>query len=177
MEQAKKLKPTNKSETEVYDKLMGYNLWEEFLDLWAIASSLQSLVVFCHNDCNVGNILNRKNDLLIIDYEYSSYNYRGYDLANHFNEWMFNLCENDEDPYYFYNYDKYPDKEAQERFVEAYLKKFKENNKTKPLTPNVLNKEQLLDEIYHFSLINNIYWTFWCLSAYEPAIKFNFFVS
>ncbi len=102
---------------------------------------------------------------------------RGYDIANHFCEWMFNLCENDEDPYYFYNFDQYPDKSEQERFIEAYLKKFKENNAIKPLDSDVLDKDQLLDEVYHFTLVNSIYWTFWSFCAWNPTIKFNYFVS
>ena len=27
--------------------------------------------------------------VMLIDYEFSSYNYRAFDLANHFNEWMY----------------------------------------------------------------------------------------
>lgn len=39
--------------------------------------SINSPVVFCHNDINVGNILKLNDDkLMVIDYEYGSYNYR-----------------------------------------------------------------------------------------------------
>ena len=41
-----------------------------------VLESLNSLVVFCHNDVNIGNILKLKNKLMLIDYEYSSYNFR-----------------------------------------------------------------------------------------------------
>ena len=27
--------------------------------------------------------------VVFIDYEFASYNYRGFDIANHFNEWMY----------------------------------------------------------------------------------------
>lgn len=50
-------------------------------------------IVFCHNDMQEGNILlrqnTRKRELVIIDFEYCSYNYRGFDLANHFVEWQY----------------------------------------------------------------------------------------
>ena len=49
-------------------------------------------VVFCHNDMQEGNILIRqdsKPELVIIDFEYCSYNYRGFDVANHFSEWRY----------------------------------------------------------------------------------------
>ena len=39
----------------------------------------------------------REEKLVIIDFEYCSYNYRGFDVANHFCEWM-----------YDYTFDKYP---------------------------------------------------------------------
>lgn len=51
-------------------------------------------VVFCHNDMQEGNILLRqgtqKPELVLIDFEYCSYNYRGFDIANHFIEWQYN---------------------------------------------------------------------------------------
>lgn len=54
-------------------------------------------VVFCHNDLQEGNILMRlnseKTELVIIDFEYCSYNYRGFDIANHFMEWHYNYTE------------------------------------------------------------------------------------
>lgn len=50
-------------------------------------------VVFSHNDMQEGNILLRqssqKPELVVIDFEYCSYNYRGFDVANHFLEWQF----------------------------------------------------------------------------------------
>jgi thiamine kinase-like enzyme len=57
---------------------------------------VNSPVVFSHNDLQEGNILIRpefecENDkLVLIDFEYCSYNYRGFDLANHFCEWSYN---------------------------------------------------------------------------------------
>jgi len=50
-------------------------------------------VTFCHNDMQEGNILllqnTRKPKLVLIDFEYCSYNYRGFDIANHFAEWQY----------------------------------------------------------------------------------------
>lgn len=62
-----------------------------------------SPVVFAHNDLQEGNILIRPeyetpdDKLALIDFEYCSYNYRGFDLANHFCEWSYN-----------YNVEHYP---------------------------------------------------------------------
>ena len=66
-------------------------------------AQLKSPVVFCHNDLQEGNILiresahTREDRLVIIDFEYCSYNYRGFDVANHLCEWM-----------YEYTLDKHP---------------------------------------------------------------------
>ena len=81
--------------------------------------TVDSPVVFCHNDLQEGNILLRetqdiepsakdsgkilnkkKNNLVIIDYEYCSYNYRGFDFANHFCEWIFDYT-NQSPPYFW----------------------------------------------------------------------------
>jgi thiamine kinase-like enzyme len=46
--------------------------------------------VLCHNDLLSGNILlsqstdTRNAEVTIIDYEYTAYNYRAFDIANHF---------------------------------------------------------------------------------------------
>ena len=48
--------------------------------------------------------------LVVIDYEFCSYNYRAFDLANHFHEWMFDYTNKDY-PLYFMDKDKFPTKE------------------------------------------------------------------
>lgn len=45
--------------------------------------------------------------LVLIDYEYCSYNHRGFDLANHFVEWAYDYT-NPDYPYYYENLDHYP---------------------------------------------------------------------
>ena len=55
--------------------------------------------------------------LVIIDYEYCSYNYRAFDFANHFHEWMFDYT-NKSYPFYFVDKDKFPSKEQR---VSKYM--------------------------------------------------------
>lgn len=95
-------------------------------------SKFHSTVVFCHNDLQEGNILT-KNDginsdnartsndsyeyhntssLIIIDYEYCAYNYRSYDIANHFIEWKFDYTKS-EFPYFAVLPENYPTLEQQ----------------------------------------------------------------
>lgn len=55
---------------------------------------------------------NTEPELMIIDFEYCAYNYRGFDLANHFIEWMLDYS-NKEFPFFFYRKEQYPNKEQQ----------------------------------------------------------------
>lgn len=77
-------------------------------------SKIYSPVVFCHNDLQQGNILIREDsidsmepNIVFIDFEYCSYNYRGFDLANHFLEWTYDYNRPDY-PHYTFNKANYP---------------------------------------------------------------------
>lgn len=59
-------------------------------------------------------------ELMIIDFEYCAYNYRGFDLANHFLEWTFDYT-NGESPYFYHKLDQYPSAEQQDQFIRQYL--------------------------------------------------------
>ena len=78
-------------------------------------------MVFCHNDVQGGNVLLRKDvprgtedSVMIIDYEFCGYNYRGYDLANHLCEWVYDYS-NKAFPYYHCQREYFPSKERQVR--------------------------------------------------------------
>ena len=70
-----------------------------FLIFRSLVTQQKHPVVFCHNDMQEGNILLRENtskpELVLIDFEYCSYNYRGFDVANHFAEWQYDYTEVD----------------------------------------------------------------------------------
>lgn len=61
---------------------------------------------------HASSVDNGEPDMIIIDFEYCAYNYRGFDLANHFIEWTLDYT-NKEFPYYFHNRDQYPTIEQQ----------------------------------------------------------------
>ena len=73
---------------------------------------LNSPIVFCHNDLFHGNMIVDDNarQLKFIDYEYSGYNYRGFDLGAFLAEWS------------GLDYKNYPSKEKQLKFFQSYLK-------------------------------------------------------
>ncbi|KAI9538193.1 hypothetical protein NQZ68_017926 [Dissostichus eleginoides] len=85
----------------------------------ALLAETKSPVVFCHNDVTEGNILiledkdpNTTDRLMLIDFEYSSYNYRGFDFGNHFCEWMYDYTYN-QWPFYKATQENYPTREQQ----------------------------------------------------------------
>lgn len=46
--------------------------------------------MFAHNDLLLGNVIYNEHEGTVhfIDYEYATYNYQAFDIANHFNEFV-----------------------------------------------------------------------------------------
>ncbi|KAJ5428600.1 Choline/ethanolamine kinase [Penicillium cf. griseofulvum] len=105
---------------------------------WLVASSggsaeIKRQLVFAHNDTQYGNLLrmepatesplllpaNEHKQLIVIDFEYSSANTRGFEFANHFSEWCYNY--HDEERPWACNNRTYPTPEQQYHFVSTYL--------------------------------------------------------
>uniref|UniRef100_A0A0N5APB3 Choline/ethanolamine kinase n=1 Tax=Syphacia muris TaxID=451379 RepID=A0A0N5APB3_9BILA len=109
----------------------------------------RSPVVFCHNDLQEGNILlpragsgnvrlmsvtedtvpeyptlrklsTTNPHLVLIDFEYASYNYRGFDFANHFVECTIDY-DVSEAPYYKIYENRFPTEEHQLEFFKSYI--------------------------------------------------------
>ncbi|OQR98358.1 ethanolamine kinase [Thraustotheca clavata] len=125
--------------------------------------------VFSHNDLLSGNILFNPSwgRVQIIDYEYGSYNYRGFDFGNHFCEHCgFDMNLND-----------YPSKEKQLIFYKAYL------TTANPVLLQSLTRENQLDEflshLYEsgnlYALSAHMFWGLWAIvQADNSTIDFDF---
>ncbi|ORY07980.1 kinase-like protein [Basidiobolus meristosporus CBS 931.73] len=146
---------------EARDRLEAFDLVKlgDEIDAFQDAlSELESPVVFAHNDTQYGNILRAKktNELIVIDFEYSGYNYRAYDIANHFCEWTADYLS--EEPH-FLRLDKYPSKEEQYNFLSAYEK-----------------IEKLYKEVNQFAPASHLLWGLWGLvQASQSGIEFDYF--
>jgi len=153
---------------------------------------LGSPVVFSHNDINTGNILVRDevqscDPVVLIDFEFSSYNYRGFDIANHFNEWMYDYRRKDY-PFYYRNTDKYPTIAEQRKWIQTYIKTIVEQ-KTALLENNCIDAdlqqfkeskqysvEEILKEVQVFNLSSHLLWTLWSLKqAQNSNIPFAYY--
>ncbi|KRX26058.1 Choline/ethanolamine kinase, partial [Trichinella nelsoni] len=134
--------------------LQEINLIRDFTD------NCKSPVVFCHNDIQEGNILlpnecSSHKDIMFIDFEYSSYNYRGFDLANHFCEWIFD-CTITEPPGFVVEPSHFPTEAEQLQFFSSYLEELK-----KPVDADVL--EFMLQEVSGFVPVSHMLWGVWAL--------------
>uniref|UniRef100_A0A1I8AXR7 Choline/ethanolamine kinase n=1 Tax=Meloidogyne hapla TaxID=6305 RepID=A0A1I8AXR7_MELHA len=132
------------------EKINCDDLLHEIENLRTLIVQSQSLVTFCHNDLQEGNILLPKGSsgnirmqsstevyedggqnnslnafnpmdlrLVLIDFEYASYNYRGFDFANHFVEYSINY-DVDHAPFYEILPERFPTQEQMLEFMYSY---------------------------------------------------------
>ncbi|XP_011685106.1 PREDICTED: choline/ethanolamine kinase isoform X2 [Wasmannia auropunctata] len=113
-------------------------------------------VTFCHNDMQEGNILLMQNTrnpkLVLIDFEYCSYNYRGFDVANHFAEWQYDYTA-PEYPFFHERPAAGPTKEQKLNFIRAYLRTLGKEGS--------LEEERIMMEVRIFSLASHLFWGLW----------------
>ncbi|KRT83855.1 phosphotransferase, partial [Oryctes borbonicus] len=154
--------------------LADLNLREEAAWLRKRLEQEQCPVVFCHNDMQEGNILIRQdlndnnNDdstkIVLIDFEYCSYNYRSYDLANHFIEWTYNYTV-ESHPCYSDIPEDYPSVEQRLHFIQAYLDEMGSDD----------DPQRLLQEVKVFTMATHFFWGLWSIvNAGTSIIPFGY---
>uniref|UniRef100_A0A0K0ES68 Choline/ethanolamine kinase n=1 Tax=Strongyloides stercoralis TaxID=6248 RepID=A0A0K0ES68_STRER len=145
-----------------------------------------SPIVFCHNDLQEGNILlsdeyelSKEGELkkiynnieesqiqpfFVIDYEYASYNYRGFDFGNHFCEW--GICYDTKDSCgYTINTNHFPTAQKMTVFFKEYLNNFYSNQNTDTnflLTYDFKeDMKRLIEESERFMSVSHFFWSIW----------------
>ncbi|XP_048829531.1 choline kinase alpha [Brienomyrus brachyistius] len=172
---------TREGHIRTFTRLMSFNLPQELETLKSLLQSTPSPVVFCHNDCQEGNILllkGRENSdgqkLMLIDFEYSSYNYRGFDIGNHFCEWMYDYTY-DNFPFFKANPKNYPSKAQQLHFISSYLSETDDGLENLSEEDQMELKEQMLEEINRFALASHFFWGLWSIiQARISTIEFGY---
>ncbi|CAG2111409.1 unnamed protein product, partial [Medioppia subpectinata] len=141
-------------EGAVYEEIMRNN-YQTFhtLDLSAemswlkpIILDLKSPIVFIHNDFNRKNILIRETnnenlqqmDIYLIDFDFSSYNYRGIDFGTYFSSW----CHR-EIPYGF---GEYPTDDQMLVFIDAYIREMTAINGNSFTQLEINSRQRLIKE-------------------------------
>lgn len=160
----------------LYDKLMVKDKFVSELNfLKTSILSLNSPVVFCHNDLLAANIMydDETNDLCFIDYEYGSYNFRGYDIGNHFCERSINY-NIEEYPHFKINPSDYPSQEEQREFLYSYLTEYyKQKGIDTEVTEN--DVRNLIIEANIFTLASHFLWSCWSIiQASSSDIDFGY---
>lgn len=138
-------------ETEIYSTLRKWysfieNKENEYLKKeieWLEEQTKDFWIGLCHNDLQSRNIIyNPKLDSVkFIDYEYCFYNFRAFDIANHFCEYQdFEL-----------DISKFPKKENQMEYLKYYL----ENDS--------FNIDTLYHQVQICILLSNLLWSIWAI--------------
>ncbi|RHY15480.1 hypothetical protein DYB25_001716 [Aphanomyces astaci] len=145
--------------------------------LEALLATVDSPVVFCHNDLQYGNIMlstgtgqdKDGEDAVLIDFEYSHYNPRGYDIGNHFTEWCYNYHG---DAPHLGDFAKYPTAADQRRFCRAYL--LSQSATCDDVAD--AHVDQLRHEANVYANATHLFWALWgFIQATQSTIDFDYF--
>uniref|UniRef100_A0A667XKM3 Ethanolamine kinase n=1 Tax=Myripristis murdjan TaxID=586833 RepID=A0A667XKM3_9TELE len=181
MDQVMKLKFTRETHVKKYNNLMKLDLPAELESLRALLAATPSPVVFCHNDVQEGNILmleDREDTsperLMLIDFEYSSYNYRGFDFGNHFCEWMYDYTYN-QWPFYKATPGDYPTREQQLHFIRSYLMEQRKDSENSTQEDQTQVEEEMIIEANRYALASHFLWGLWSIiQAKISKIEFGY---
>lgn len=175
-----RLDKLNDEQKEIAVDLLSQDFEKEFAWLKPVLLKAKSPVLFCHNDLQEGNILVPEgvaafeDKIVFIDFEYCSYNFRAFDIANHFCEWCFDYC-NPEYPHFFAREGEYPSISQQLNFIRSYLKNFDSTCKETEIPIEVNNEDHLLEEVLIFTLASHFLWTLWgMVNAQNSQIQFGY---
>uniref|UniRef100_A0A8C2JY54 Ethanolamine kinase n=1 Tax=Cyprinus carpio TaxID=7962 RepID=A0A8C2JY54_CYPCA len=176
MEQVKTIKFVREAHIKKFTKLKKYDLPAELENLRSLLAATPSPVVFCHNDVQEGNILmldgreNSSDKLMLIDFEYSSYNYRGFDFGNHFCEWIYDYTYN-QWPFYKAKVENYPNRQQQLHFIRHYLS---EKGGIAPADQARIEEDMII-EANRFALASHFLWGLWSIiQAKISKIEFGY---
>ena len=126
--------------------------------------------------------------LVIIDFEYCSYNYRGFDIANHFCEWMYDYTP-EKFPKFVYKPEAMPTVEQRLHFIRCYLETVQREmggvddlvirpSSTVPRVTGAKNEARLLREADCYVLASHYFWGLWAIvNAPVSSIPFGYWVS
>ncbi|XP_058456048.1 choline/ethanolamine kinase isoform X2 [Malaya genurostris] len=107
--------------------------------------------------------------LVVIDFEYCAYNYRGFDLANHFLEWTFDYT-NAESPYFYHKPEQHPTKEQQDKFITVYLAHVIGEGHV----PTAAEISKINREVQCFTMASHLFWSLWAIVNVYQEIEFGY---
>ncbi|RXM97234.1 Ethanolamine kinase 1 [Acipenser ruthenus] len=157
-----------------FHAIHAHNGWVPKSNLWMKMGKYFSLAPTEFEDKAVNHSVNGcewfreqsdNGNVKFIDYEYAGYNYQGFDIGNHFNEFA-GINEVD--------YSRYPSKELQMQWLKAYLESYKEY-KGQGSQVSEKEVEVLYVQVNQFALASHFFWGLWALiQAKYSTIDFDF---
>ncbi|CAO3609509.1 unnamed protein product [Cunninghamella echinulata] len=165
-----KISEKDQERAKILDMFDFKQLGKEIDDCKNILEKVDSPIVFGHNDLQYGNILKRDDtgDLVLVDFEYSGYNTRGFDLANHFVEWRYDY--HGKQPAAMT--EPFPTDEEQLRFIQAYM----DTNKKELGIDENISFEEVQQEAKVWLMAVHVSWGLWGLiQASLSEIDFDYF--
>ena len=128
-------------------------------------------VVFCHNDMNRANCLLKEEGkdvdekVVLVDYEFCCYNYRGCDLGSHFQNRMMDVTKLAEQQMKEGGMSSgltYPSEPERRFFVRAYLAEITRIGAF-PFDPETDTEDNLLLEAEFFGLVYQVFFLSWII--------------
>lgn len=115
--------------------------------------------------------------MVLIDFEYCAYNWRGFDLANHFCEWMYDYSY-EKFPCYKFNPTNYANESQLRHFIGEYVKHHYQGENYIGAEEEQAMIDKILNEIRYFTLSSHLLWTLWSINnAIKAQISFGYWVS
>jgi len=185
---------TLNSTKRIASELLANRYQQEIDYLSRLFVESKSPLVFSHNDLHQNNILllhhsldtkcDLNNRIVLIDFEYCSYNYRTFDLANHLSEWCFDY-NGDDYPHFQVFPDRFPSEEKQKLFLSHYIDQICDTSRESApymIANGKLNRtdkiDRLFEEMQPFLMASNLLWALWAIkSACTSKIRFGYWVS
>uniref|UniRef100_A0A8C1WFR5 ethanolamine kinase n=1 Tax=Cyprinus carpio TaxID=7962 RepID=A0A8C1WFR5_CYPCA len=176
MEQVKTIKFVREAHIKKFNKLIKYDL--PVCQSLLCCTIMQHICPFTYEIifCSSGNILmldgreNSSDKLMLIDFEYSSYNYRGFDFGNHFCEWIYDYTY-DQWPFYKAKVENYPNRQQQLHFIRHYLS---ERRGVAPADQARIEEDMII-EANRFALASHFLWGLWSIiQAKISKIEFGY---
>uniref|UniRef100_A0A8C2A821 ethanolamine kinase n=1 Tax=Cyprinus carpio TaxID=7962 RepID=A0A8C2A821_CYPCA len=171
MDQVLQLTFTREHHLRNFSRLLSYNLPQEM-------DSLKGIIFSSYISRNILLLNGRENTdrqrLMLIDFEYSSYNYRGFDIGNFFCEWTYDYTY-DKFPFFITNTKKYPTKAQQMHFFQRYLLESHAGFENLSEEDQQKLKEDMLVEVNRFALASHFFWGLWSvIQAKISTIEFGY---
>ncbi|CBZ51412.1 gmck2p, related [Neospora caninum Liverpool] len=149
---------------------------ERLRQLQALAKEVQSPIVLCHGDLLSGNIIKTdEGDVRFIDFDYSGFMERGFDIANHFAEYSVTCSTEEASPFLSAgvecDFSRCPTEAERDAFLRTYVRALRLRERRaqadSPAAENGQDVEaevaMLRREIKVFFPLSNILWGLWAL--------------